>query len=75
MLGESDEAQLSFAHDEGRVILTHDDDFLRLHAASRAHAGVIYALQEKPIGDIIHGVMLVYQLLEADEMIDHVEFL
>ena len=27
------------------------------------------------IGDIIHGVMLVYQLLEADEMIDHVEFL
>lgn len=32
MLGASDEEELAFATELGRVMFTQDDDFLRLHA-------------------------------------------
>jgi uncharacterized protein with PIN domain len=75
MLGASDQEHLARALKEGRVIFTHDDDFLRLHAAGVSHAGVVYAPHRMPIGEIIHGLMLIYQVLHAQEMAGHVEFL
>jgi hypothetical protein len=45
-LGLSDEEQLAFAHLQGAVIFTHDDDFLKIAhnwlAAGRDHSGIIY---------------------------------
>lgn len=75
MLGASDEEHLHLAAREGRVIFTQDDDFLRLHAAGAQHAGIAYAPQGTSIGDVIRGLMLIYQVLNADEMRGHVEFL
>ena len=40
------EAGTRRARDEGRVVFTQDDDFLRLAAADTSHAGVVYATQE-----------------------------
>jgi predicted nuclease of predicted toxin-antitoxin system len=75
MLGATDEEHLALASREGRVIFTQDDDFLRLHAAGVEHAGIVYARQQTGIGEIVRGLMLVYQVLEPDEMKNHVEFL
>ena len=75
MLGASDEEHLQLAASEGRAIVTQDDDFLRLHAAGAKHAGIAYAPQGTSIGDIIRGLMLIYQVLDSDEMQGHVEFL
>lgn len=75
LLGSSDEDHLQRARAEGRVIFTQDEDFLRLHAAGAAHAGIAYAPQGTSIGDIIRGLMLIHQLLEAEEMMGHVEYL
>jgi predicted nuclease of predicted toxin-antitoxin system len=75
MLGGSDEEHLARAQQEGRVLFTQDDDFLRLHSKGVAHAGIVYARQGTPVGDIIRGLMLVYQVLDAEEMRNHVEFL
>jgi len=36
---------LAQARTEGRVLFTQDPDFLRLHAARAAHAGIVYAPQ------------------------------
>lgn len=71
----SDAEHLAKAQEEVRVLFTQDDDFLRFHAEGREHAGIVYAPQGTPIGDIIRGLMLVYQVLDADEMQGHVEFL
>jgi hypothetical protein len=46
-----------------------------LHATGVEHAGIVYAPQGTSIGDIIRGLMLVSQLLDADEMSGHVEYL
>jgi hypothetical protein len=74
-LGASDEAHLALAASDGRVIFTQDDDFLRLHATGIDHAGIAYAHQHTSIGDIIRGLMLIYQVLEPGDMQNHVEFL
>ena len=46
MASASDEAHLEFAASEGRVVITHDDDFLALHAnwqaAGKTHAAIIF---------------------------------
>jgi hypothetical protein len=75
MLGASDADQLALAQNQERVILTQDDDFLRLHAQGQAHSGIVYARQPTPIGDMLRGLMLIYQVLDADEMKGHVEFI
>lgn len=75
MLGASDEEHIVFAKREGRVIFTQDEDFLKLHSKGFEHSGIVYADQRTPIGDIIRGLMLIYQVLDSDEMKNHVEFL
>ncbi len=75
MLGASDEEHIVFANREGRVIFTQDEDFLKLHSKGFKHSGIIYAHQRTPIGDIVRGLMLIYQVLESDEMKNHLEFL
>ena len=75
LLGASDEEHLARAQAEGRVLFTQDDDFLRLHAIGVEHAGIAYAPQGTAIGDIIRSLMLLYQVLEAEDMKGHVEYL
>jgi len=75
MLGASDEEHLAFARREGRVLFTQDNDVLRLHASGAEHAGIVYARQPTPIGDIIYSLVLVVEVLDSEEMILHLEFL
>ena len=66
--------ELERARLEERVIVTQDQDFLRLHASGIDHSGIAYSQQGISIGDLIRGLMLIYQLLDADEMKGHVEY-
>jgi hypothetical protein len=75
LLGAGDDEHLARASADGRVLFTHDPDFLRLHAAGVRHAGIVYAPQGTPIGEIIRGLMLIHQVLEPGDMRGHVEFL
>ena len=75
MRGASDEDHLKRAWEEGRVFFTQDDDFLRLAAAGVDHAGIVFATQAHTIGTIISGLILIHEVLEADELIGHVEYL
>jgi uncharacterized protein with PIN domain len=75
MRGRSDEAQLAFALQAGRVTFTQDRDFLRMAASGVPHAGVVYAPQGAPIGSIVGGLLLIYNVLSAEEMMDTVEYI
>ena len=48
---------------------------MRLHARGTGHSGIVYARQQTPVGDMVRGLMLIYQVLDASEMQNHVEFL
>lgn len=74
-LGASDEEHLAFARQEGRVLFTQGKDFLRLLAAGAGHAGIVYVRQQTAVGEMIRGLMLVFEVLEPSEMEGHLEFL
>jgi hypothetical protein len=58
------------------VLFTQDRDFLRLHAAGVTHAGIIYGAKDtRSVGTLIQGLVLIWELLEPEEMKNRVEFL
>lgn len=75
MLGADDETHLRLATSQGRVMFTQDADFLRLHATNIPHTGLAYAAQPMSIGDIVRGLMLIYDLLDPTDIENRVEFL
>ena len=74
MLGATDERHLALARRLGRVIFTQDDDFLSLNHRGFAHMGIVYAHRRASISRMIDGLMLVHEVLDAEDMIGHVEY-
>ena len=76
LLGASDEEQLAFAMLQQRVIFTQDDDFLAIHQQGVEHCGIVYSHQNsRSIGEIVRGLILIWEVLEPSEMENHVEFI
>jgi len=76
LLGSADGTQLSFATSAGRVLVTHDADFLRLHSEGVIHAGIAYCQQGAvPVGQMLRQLVLIFDLLTPEEMGGRVEFL
>lgn len=74
-LEASDEEHLAFAHQQQRVIVTHDVDFLRLAAAASDHPGIVYSPQGRSIGEMVRNLTLIGQVLTTQEMHGHIEFI
>lgn len=76
LLSAADEAQAAYALAEGRVIVTQDQDLLRLNAAGVPHAGIAYCRKDtKSIGEMISGLAQVWERLEPEAMVGRVQFL
>jgi predicted nuclease of predicted toxin-antitoxin system len=76
LLSATDEEHIAFAVSQNRVLFTQDHDFLRLHASGTPHAGMAYCAKDsKSIGAIIQGLVLIWEILEPEEMANRVEFL
>jgi predicted nuclease of predicted toxin-antitoxin system len=71
-----DEDHIAYGIANGRVIFTQDQDFLRIHAAGIVHAGIAFGRQRtRTIGQVIDGLRLIWDVLEPQEMENHVEFI
>ena len=75
LLGSSDDEYLAHSRTEGRVLVTHDGDFLRLHRL-QGHADIASCEQgSRTIGQLVAGLVLIYEVLEPSEMFGRVEVL
>jgi predicted nuclease of predicted toxin-antitoxin system len=76
LLGTSDQAQLEFAVESGRLLVTHDRDFLRMAAAGTAHRGIAYSPpQALSIGEIVRRLMQLWRDNPAEFVVNRVEYL
>ncbi|MCA6501254.1 MAG: DUF5615 family PIN-like protein [Pseudanabaena sp. M135S2SP2A07QC] len=76
LISVPDDVQLKFAVSQERVVFTQDMDFLRIHRQGINHLGIVYCPQQtKSIGQIIQGIVLIWELLTPEEMIKHIEYL
>lgn len=54
------------------MLVTHDADFLRLHAEGHPHASIAYCLQgTRTIGQIVGRLLLVHGVLRDADMAGH----
>lgn len=76
LIGADDHDQLQFALLHDRVVMTHDDDFTRIHANGAAHAGICYCHKDKhSIGNLVRLLQLIRECFTEDEMHGHLEYL
>jgi predicted nuclease of predicted toxin-antitoxin system len=76
LLTRSDEMQLKFIRETQRVIFTQDADFLIIASQTNDHPGIAYCKQgTRTMGQIIEGLVVIYEVLHPEDMKGHVEFL
>lgn len=76
LVGADDLQQLEYARTSGRVLVTQDGDFLRLHSQGHSHAGIVFAVSgNREFGEIIRFLCLLSDCAEPHEMIGNVEFI
>jgi Domain of unknown function (DUF5615) len=76
LLGVPDREQLEHAIQAGRVLVTHDRDFLRLAAATPDHAGIAYCPSaHRSIGQIVLRLVNLWRTMSPSEMRGRVEYL
>ena len=76
LLNASDDEHIAYAIAQRRVIVTQDTDFLRIAAAGRETTGIaFFPDQGRSIGQVIRGLLLIWEVFEPEEMRNRVEFL
>ncbi len=76
LISAPDEDHVAFALQPPRVIVTHDPDFLRLHATGIEHAGIAFChSQSRTIGEVVRSLCLMHDFLEPSDVHSQVEYL
>jgi predicted nuclease of predicted toxin-antitoxin system len=75
VVGLPDDQLLARCRAEGRVLVTQDRDFLRLHRQGAPHAGIVCCEQgSRSIGEIVEFLLLVADIYVPADMVGRVEF-
>lgn len=76
LLGATDAEQLQHCLEFGRTLVTHDEDFCRLHAEGCDHAGIAYCHRQKySLGQLLQILQLLYDCMAADQIRGTLQFL
>lgn len=76
LFGETDINHLNNATKMGYVLCTHDKDYLRLASEGIEHAGIVIGKWLKhSIGDWVHALTLIYDVLSPKDMMNKIEYL
>ena len=76
LISKPDPEQLAFAVSQKRVLVTHDDDFIVLHRKGIKHSGIVYCKpNRRSIGEILNTLVLMWEIVEPEEINNHLEFI
>lgn len=75
-LGEEDLDHLQTATKLGRVLCTHDRDFLQLAVSGIDHAGLVFGQQDiHYIGEWVNWLTLMHAVYTSEEMLNRIEYM
>lgn len=75
LLGESDINHLKRASAEGRVLCTHDADYLEMAFAGVEHVGIIFGQQDQHgVGEWVRFLELVHGVCTPEELKNQLEY-
>jgi predicted nuclease of predicted toxin-antitoxin system len=76
LIGASDEEHLEFARRQGRIVVTHDADFLRIHARGVQHAGIVFChVRKYSLRQLVRVVARFVLSTKPEDMTNRVEYL
>jgi predicted nuclease of predicted toxin-antitoxin system len=76
LIGAPDEAQLFYARSNGRVLVTHDDDLLRLHSEGVEHSGIAFChAGNVSVGQLVLRLTHLWRVKDSEDMRGQIEFL
>ena|SRR5687767_1007006 len=76
LMGAPDHVHLEHAHAHGRVVVTEDGDYTRLHGSGQERSGIAYFPGgRRPIGEIVEMLTLLHATYTAEEMVGQLEWL
>ena len=71
----ADSSQWDFAKEQGRILVTSDDDFLRRAAEDADHYGIVYfAKNPRSVGEVVSWLVIIHGVMTPEEMVGQVEF-
>lgn len=73
--GQPDHAYIQQAIADERVIVTSDNDFLRLARLHPSHAGIIFCTSNRNISRIITELLLVFEILDSDDLHGNIHYI
>ncbi len=76
LLAARDDEQLAFATQEARVLVTRDQDFLRLNASGIKHTGIVYWTErQRTTGQLVGALATMGLEFTAEDLHGQVRFL
>ena len=76
LLGQSDIDHLALARSSGRVLCTHDADYLELAQAGEEHHGIVFGQQHiHGVGSWVRFLELISTVYSAEDMMGRIEYL
>ena len=77
LIGATDEQQWEYVGQEGRIIITADQDFLRMNAVDTEHPGIIFWTKSAsyPFGQLVKAIDEICYEKTADELRGTVTYL
>jgi predicted nuclease of predicted toxin-antitoxin system len=72
---KTDQAHLEYALTQQRVIVTRDQDFLRMVSGLSRHPGIVFYSGNQSMREIIEGLILIHEVMTPEEITDSVEYI
>ena len=73
--GSDDTAYFRYSLETGRVLVSYDRHFARLHSLEAAHSGIVYFPSgNRSVGEVVESLILVREVYTAEEMIGRLEY-
>lgn len=76
LVGEADTVQLAYCIESGRVLVTLDDDFLKMVPGVAKHPGIVFwTRHHATLSDVVYWIGLIHEVYDAHELEGRIEFI